>query len=62
MEFFKEMDDEEMDDIMTLLNEWWETECIPDEVTIARVVLIFKKGDTKDLKKLQTHLTPQYAL
>ena len=50
LEILKEMNDEEMEDIMTLLNEWWESESIPDEVTLARVVLIFKKGDTKDLK------------
>ena len=44
LEILKEMNDEEMEDIMTLLNEWWESESIPDEVTRARVVLIFKKA------------------
>ena len=32
--------------LLELLNEWWETENIPEEVLLARVVLVFKKGDT----------------
>ena len=28
-----------------MLNEWWEKEEIPEEETLARVVLIYKKGD-----------------
>ena len=61
-EILKEMDDEEMDDVMTLLSEWRETGCIPDEVTLAKVDFIFKKGHTKGSQKLQTHLSSQYAL
>ena len=39
-----------MNSIVELLNEWWENEAFPEEFAYARVVLIFKKGDTKDLK------------
>ena len=49
MEAFKEMDDENLDKIVDLLNEWWNEENIPDEILEARIVLIFKKGDTSNL-------------
>ena len=41
MEAFKEMDDESLQKIIDLLNEWWENENIPEETLEARVVLIF---------------------
>ena len=40
MEAFKEMDDENLQKIVDLLNEWWENENIPEETLEARVVLI----------------------
>ena len=49
MEFFKEMDEEQMEKFRQLLNIWWTEENLPDETLMARVVLIFKKGDTNDL-------------
>ena len=42
VEIMKEMDDESLDEIVS--------EELLDELAYARVVLIFKKGDTKDLK------------
>ena len=49
MEAFKEMDDESLQKIIDLLNEWLENEDIPEKTLEARVVLILKKGDTSDL-------------
>ena len=49
MEAFKEMDDENLEKIVKMLNEWWSEEDVPEETLQARVVLIFKKGDTGNL-------------
>lgn len=38
-----------MNEVRHLLNEWWIDEKLPEEQLRARVVLIYKKGDTKDL-------------
>ena len=46
MELFKEMNDECMEAIAELLNQWWNEEDIPTETLTARVVLIYTKGDT----------------
>ena len=46
MELFKEMNDECIEEITKLLNLWWEKEDIPEETLRARVVLIYKKGDS----------------
>ena len=46
MELFKEMDDESMEGIKELLNKWWKEEDIPADTLKARVVPIYKKGDT----------------
>ena len=46
MELFKEMDNESMEGIRELLNKWWQEEDIPIDTLKARVVLIYKKGDT----------------
>merc|ERR1712086_1143776 len=46
MELFHEMDDDCLEAIAELLNQWWNEEDIPTEVLRARVVLIYKKGDT----------------
>ena len=35
--------------ILALLNEWWINENMQEEITKARVVLIFKKGDRENL-------------
>ena len=40
------MNDNNLTIILNIINEWWEQETIPDEAMNARVVLIYKKGDT----------------
>ena len=49
MEAYKEMDDENLEKLVEIMNEWWNNEEIPDENLQARIVLIFKKGDTSVL-------------
>ena len=51
MEVFKELHPkgEGMKQLVVLLNKWWNNEDITEEETRARVVLIFKKGDSNDL-------------
>ena len=46
MEIFQEMNNECLQEIANLLNIWWTEEDIPIETLKARVVLIYKKGDT----------------
>ena len=45
MEVFKEMDEENNEYVLEVINEWWEKDEVPEEETLARVVLIYKKGD-----------------
>lgn len=49
VEFFKELDDEGMTQLLEIINQWWVTEEIDDEIMKARVVLIFKKGGRENL-------------
>ena len=49
MEFYKELQETNLEHILELLNEWWAEEEVPTQVLQARVVLIFKKGDRADL-------------
>ena len=46
MELFIEMDEKCLAELAALLNTWWREEDIPAEILQARVVVIFKKGDT----------------
>ena len=46
MELFEEMNNECLQEVANLLNQWWNEEDIPEETLRARVVLIYKKGDT----------------
>ena len=46
MEIFKELDNENLREILGILNNWWNEENIPEEQLQARVVMIYKKGDT----------------
>ena len=50
MEFFLEMDKKSFEVISENLNTWWEEEQVPPEVLQARVVSIYKKGDTSKLE------------
>ncbi len=43
---FKEMDQESREDVLGILNMWWREENMPEEMLRARVVLLYKKGDT----------------
>ncbi len=45
-EVFKEMGDEGLEEIRGILNDWWREVEVPEEQLRARVVLIYKKGDT----------------
>jgi len=49
IEFLKELHGDILEEIRTLMNEWWNKEEMPEEITNARVVLIFKKGDKENL-------------
>ncbi len=40
------MGDEGLEEIRGILNDWWREEEVPEEQLRARVVLIYKKGDT----------------
>ena len=48
-EAFKAMDDEALAMVTELMNEWWKNEKLEDEVLQARVVHIYKKGNTSDM-------------
>ena len=49
VELLKEMDATNLQEILLVLNEWWENESLPMEALQARVVLIFKKGNANEL-------------
>ena len=49
MEFFKEMDDDTLAFVMGTLNDWWARRHIPEEALKARVVFLYKKGDSSNL-------------
>ena len=49
MEMIKELDDTNLEKLHTLLEQWWKNETMPIEETRARVVSIFKKGDTSNI-------------
>ena len=51
IEFFKEMDDDNLQELLNALNKWWrEEEEIPDDFLKARIFLLYKKGQTKDIE------------
>ena len=41
----KDLDDSSLECLRQIINQWWETGTIPDEVTKARVVSLYKKGN-----------------
>ena len=46
MEHFKHLD--ELGPLVLILNQWWDTGKGPEDITLARVVSIFKKGDPNE--------------
>ena len=48
MEYLKAMDQGNAREVLDLINKWYDAGEIPNEVLMAQVVLIFKKGDTAD--------------
>ena len=50
LEWIKELGSEEREGIRRMMNEWWEAGEIPEGLTDARVVHIFKKGRTSDFE------------
>ncbi len=40
METFKEMDDENLEHLLEMINEWWGKEDIPEEILQARIAMI----------------------
>ena len=51
MEVFKEMNRANLEEVLNILNQWWNEEEIPEEELQARVVWIFKnKGSTSDVE------------
>ena len=56
MEIYKELDIGGKQNLLEVLNDWWVNENMPEEALRARIVLIFKKGDTSKLaSNLDTH-------
>ena len=49
VEIFKAMDEDSRQEVRKLLNKWWNTEEIEKEALRARVVHLYKKGNTSDL-------------
>ena len=45
-DILKELDEDLITELNKLITEWWTKENIPEEELRARVVLIYKKGDT----------------
>ena len=50
MEVYKELNSENKTKLLELLNSWWEKEDIPEETLIAKIIFIYKKGDTSNLE------------
>ena len=48
MEFYKWLDDENLDFLLKMINEWWETGTFPREGLKALTASIYKKGDPKN--------------
>ena len=50
MEIFLEMNDCALQNVADMLNKWMDDGWVPDEAMQARVVLLFKIGDTSKLE------------
>lgn len=62
MEYFKALDQDNRTDLLSLINNWWRAEDIPQEMLEAQVVLIFQKGRHSGLRTLQTNITVKRSL
>ena len=49
IDVYKEMNAEQLELVLKLLNQWWNGEEMPPEVTQANVILMFMKGNKADL-------------
>ena len=49
VEMFKAMEEDARKEVLRILNNWWQEEKIDNEALRARVVHIYKKGNTNDL-------------
>ena len=49
MELYKELDEDNLRQLDEIVKNWWNNEDMPKEETRARVVTIFKKGDTSNI-------------
>ena len=49
IEIYKEMTDTLLDLVREELNKWWTEETVPEDQLQARIVLIFKKGNTRNI-------------
>ena len=48
VEFFKRMNEENMTIVLDILNECWRNEIMPDEMELAELVTLYKKGNVED--------------
>ena len=44
---FKILSRDNKNDLLTIINQWWTTADMPEELCLANVVSIFKKGNTE---------------
>ena len=49
MDVIKTLDEIHLEGLTEILNDWWLNKKVPEEMTRAKVVLLFKKGPTADL-------------
>ena len=54
-ELYKWLDTENREALVFILNLCWSEEYFPDDVMLANVASIFKKGDTNKARELHTH-------
>ena len=45
-----ELDDENLKYIVQIMNQWWQDEKVPQQLLQARVVSLYKKGDTSKME------------
>eukprot|EP00973_Karenia_brevis_P019527 2678839-Karenia_brevis.AAC.1 len=58
IEILKCLDEDNLEEIAEVLSEYWENEMVPEELTHARVVSLYKKGNPR----LQSNYKPIFLL